>query len=50
MNAKFKLAVSPLQALEQKRIKGRLWIVEPGRICEHQDDLDLDLDEADGGR
>jgi predicted nuclease of predicted toxin-antitoxin system len=43
------LVAALLEALEQKRIKGRLWIVEPGRIHEHQNDLDLDLElETDG--
>jgi predicted nuclease of predicted toxin-antitoxin system len=31
-----------LEALEKKQIKGRLWIVEPGRIREHEMDPWLD--------
>jgi predicted nuclease of predicted toxin-antitoxin system len=38
------LIVALLEALEQKRLKGRLWIVEPGRIREHQDNPDLGED------
>lgn len=34
-----------LDAVENKLIKGKLWIVEPGRIREHQADPRLDEDD-----
>jgi predicted nuclease of predicted toxin-antitoxin system len=40
-----KLISGLLDAIEKKLIKGRLWIVEPGRIREHQADPRLDEDE-----
>lgn len=33
---KFKLAEALLVALEQRSIRGKLWIVEPSRIREHE--------------
>lgn len=41
------LIVALLEALEQKRIKGKLWIVEPGRIREHQNNPSWDDDQDD---
>ncbi len=33
---KFKLAEALLVALEQRSIRGKLWIVKPSRIREHE--------------
>ena len=35
-----------LTACEQKLIRGKLWIIEPGRIREHRTDNDDDVDPA----
>jgi predicted nuclease of predicted toxin-antitoxin system len=39
------LVVGLLNALEQKQIEGKLWIVEPGRIREHQNESTTDLED-----
>ncbi len=41
------LILALLYAMEQKLIKGKLWIVEPGRIREHQPNPSLDDDDQE---